>query len=209
MPATLEKTSRVKLFQYIPRMQTFAATLLTFSISACASPDSREPTSLKTLVTQIQNDKQASDKAAPEAQDKIYAEQIPSPNLEIDQLALDNPDHSLQIGTIPGADPCFWARRKGTPCNRANSLRSGTQSDSGVSPEVELNIMNVGRTTNAFDVEKTVDEIGRGRATTESAKAIGNDFLNSLPDKPDEAPEHLEDSHAETGFDHPKNTAGQ
>ncbi len=208
MPAILENKSRVKLLQYIPRMRTFAVTLLVFSISACASPDLREAASLKEQVTQIQNDKPASDKAAPVEQDKIYADQIPSANLEIDQLGLDNADHSLQIGTVPGADPCYWARREGTPCNRADSLRSDAQPASRVSTEVELNIMNVGRTTNAFDVEKTVDEIGRGRATTESAKAIGNDFLNPLPDKPDEAPDHLEDSHPETSYDHTQNASG-
>ena len=191
------------------RCQTFTATLALLGVSACASAHSNEYTDIEDQIAQIKKEiaESGRDKAA--AQDTIYTEQVQSTDRNIDQLASDSINNSLQIGSIPGGDPCLWCRRERTACAANNSLRSPTQTSSRVSPEVELNVINIGRKTNEYDIEQTVNQIGRGQPITYSARAVGNDFLNSLPYQSTETSEDHLDEHPEPRLNHSKNTIGR
>ena len=122
---------------------------------------------------------------------KIVAEQVGDETTAIAQLLPSEENPRMQFESIDQTDPCVWAQQKSVDCSAIELSDSEDTPDKSPSAEMRLKMSGLmSHELGAFDADQTIDEIGRGRATSIAAQAVGEEFLSAHEPFPETSNAH-------------------
>ncbi len=116
----------------------------------------------------------------------IVAEQVGDEATVVAQLSPSSEHSKMRFESIDESDPCVWAQQRSLDCSAVEIPESPGTPDKV--PTAEMRLKMSGLTSpelHAFDADQTINEIGRGRATSVAAQAIGEEFLNPIDLSPE------------------------
>lgn len=120
----------------------------------------------------------------------LLTDQIESENQDIRQIETTESASTAPVTDIEGRDPCYGAKQLNEACSAIELPRNSGSEQAAVPAEIRLNAIGAGvADPREFDADRTVDEIGRGQAVSETSLAVGESFL-SPPEAPPVEPEH-------------------
>ncbi len=116
----------------------------------------------------------------------IVAEQVGDEATAVVQLSPSSEHPRMLLDSIDESDPCVWAQQRSLDCSAIELPKSVGTPDEVSTAEMRLKMSGLtSPELNAFDADQTIDEIGRGRATSVAAQAFGEEYLNAIESSPE------------------------
>ena len=114
--------------------------------------------------------------------ERLLTDQIETEDTNISQIDPIPPNASAELGEIDVADPCYGAKQRNEACSSVEVPLEQSAQGATTPAEIRLNSIGAGlEDPREFDADRTVDEIGRGQALSDTALAVGESFLSPPP----------------------------